>query len=68
MFSKRKFSYLLQHDNPVVGLWGPEALEKSKNENKPIFWYRLCSLSLVPCHGARVWDEAVNFMNEHFEH
>ena len=63
--------YLLQHaDNPVKWFpWGQEALEKSKNENKPIF----LSIGYAACHWCHVMehesfeDEATaTIMNEHF--
>ncbi len=47
--------YLLQHrNNPVDWYpWGPEALERAKREDKPIFLVdRLLGLSLVPRDGA----------------
>ena len=49
--------YLLQHAyNPVDWHpWGDEALEKAKNENKPlIISIGYASLPLVPCHGTRI--------------
>jgi uncharacterized protein YyaL (SSP411 family) len=63
--------YLLQHaHNPVDWYaWGPEALEKAKAEDKPIF----LSVGYAACHWCHVQmhesfeDEAVAaFMNEHF--
>jgi len=63
--------YLLQHaDNPVDWYpWGPEALEKSRAENKPI----LLSIGYAACHWCHVMahesfeDEATaGVMNEHF--
>ena len=64
-------SYLLQHaDNPVNWYpWGKEALEKSKNENKPIF----LSIGYAACHWCHVmahesFEDPVTaaLMNEHF--
>ncbi|HXG69317.1 MAG TPA: thioredoxin domain-containing protein [Gemmatimonadaceae bacterium] len=63
--------YLLQHaNNPVDWYpWGPEALEKSRAENKPI----LLSIGYAACHWCHVMahesfeDEATaGVMNEHF--
>jgi len=63
--------YLLQHaHNPVDWYpWGTEALEKAKNENKPI----LVSIGYAACHWCHVMeresfeDEATaSIMNEHF--
>ena len=63
--------YLLQHaENPVDWYpWGKEALEKSKNENKPIF----LSIGYAACHWCHVMahesfeDPAIAaLMNEHF--
>jgi len=63
--------YLLQHaHNPVDWYpWGPEALRKAKEENKPI----LVSIGYAACHWCHVMeresfeDEATaRIMNEHF--
>ena len=63
--------YLLQHaHNPVDWYpWGPEALAKARNENKPIF----LSIGYAACHWCHVMahesfeDPATSaFMNEHF--
>src|SRR6185503_13902256 len=63
--------YLLQHaHNPVDWYaWGEEALQKAKNENKPI----LVSIGYAACHWCHVMekesfeDEAVaSVMNENF--
>jgi len=63
--------YLLQHqDNPVDWYpWGPEALERAKAEDKPIF----LSIGYAACHWCHVMahesfeDEATAaYMNEHF--
>jgi uncharacterized protein YyaL (SSP411 family) len=50
--SSEKSPYLLQHaENPVDWFpWGKEALEKSKNENKPI----LLSIGYSTCHWCHV--------------
>ncbi|MEE9180022.1 MAG: DUF255 domain-containing protein, partial [Vicinamibacteria bacterium] len=46
--------YLLQHaHNPVAWYpWGPEALEKSKKEDKPI----LLSIGYSACHWCHVME------------
>ena len=63
--------YLLQHANNPVDwhAWGPEALELSKSQNKPI----LLSIGYSACHWCHVMeresfeDEAIAaLMNEHF--
>ncbi|MFY0606910.1 MAG: thioredoxin domain-containing protein [Cyclobacteriaceae bacterium] len=63
--------YLLQHvNNPVDWYpWGNEALEKAKNENKPI----LLSIGYSSCHWCHVMahesfedEQVAAIMNEHF--
>ena len=63
--------YLLQHaDNPVNWYpWGSEALNLSKNENKPIF----LSIGYSACHWCHVMEKesfennkVANILNEHF--
>jgi uncharacterized protein YyaL (SSP411 family) len=63
--------YLLQHaHNPVDWYpWGPEALGRSKGENKPIF----LSIGYSACHWCHVMEresfenpEIARVMNEHF--
>jgi uncharacterized protein YyaL (SSP411 family) len=63
--------YLLQHANNPVNWypWGEEALEKAKNEKKPIF----LSIGYAACHWCHVMehesfeDESIAaLMNEHF--
>ncbi len=63
--------YLLQHaSNPVDWYpWGPEALEKAKKEDRPIF----LSIGYAACHWCHVMEresfenEAIaKFMSEHF--
>ena len=63
--------YLLQHqDNPVNWMpWGPEALQRAKDEDRPI----LLSIGYSACHWCHVMeresfeDEATAaYMNEHF--
>ena len=64
-------SYLLQHaNNPVDWYpWGDEALQRAKDEDKPI----LLSIGYSACHWCHVMeresfeDEAIAaLMNEHF--
>ena len=63
--------YLLQHkDNPVDWYpWGPEALNRSKQENKPIF----LSIGYAACHWCHVMEresfedaETAAIMNQYF--
>jgi hypothetical protein len=63
--------YLLQHaHNPVDWYpWGPEALEKAKQENKPI----LVSIGYAACHWCHVMEResfedpaTADIMNTHF--
>jgi uncharacterized protein len=63
--------YLLQHaENPVDWYpWGSEALERAKNEDKPI----LLSIGYAACHWCHVMEhesfedpETAAVMNEHF--
>jgi uncharacterized protein YyaL (SSP411 family) len=63
--------YLLQHrDNPVDWYpWGPEALERAREEDRPI----LLSVGYSACHWCHVMeresfedDETAAYMNEHF--
>jgi uncharacterized protein len=63
--------YLLQHaGNPVDWYpWGPEALERAKRENKPIF----LSIGYSACHWCHVMEhesfedpQIAGFLNEHF--
>ena len=63
--------YLLQHaNNPVDWFpWGQEALEKARNENKPIF----LSIGYAACHWCHVMEHEsfedasiAALMNEHF--
>ena len=50
--AQEKSPYLLQHkDNPVDWYpWGPEALNKAKEENKPLF----ISIGYSTCHWCHV--------------
>lgn len=68
---KEKSPYLLQHaHNPVDWYpWGPEALEKAKQENKVIF----LSIGYSTCHWCHVMEresfeneEIAALLNEHF--
>src|SRR5438034_2330890 len=63
--------YLLQHaHNPVDWYpWGPEALARSRAEDKPIF----LSIGYSSCHWCHVMekevfekDDVAAFLNEHF--
>ncbi len=63
--------YLLQHqDNPVEWYpWGPEALERAREEERPI----LLSVGYSACHWCHVMEresfedaETAAYMNEHF--
>ncbi|MCP4912859.1 MAG: thioredoxin domain-containing protein [Oligoflexia bacterium] len=66
-----KSAYLQQHkENPVHWYpWGPEAIQKSKDENKPIF----LSVGYSSCHWCHVMagesfsdQETADFLNENF--
>jgi len=63
--------YLLQHANNPVNWysWKPEALQKARDENKPIF----LSIGYAACHWCHVMEhesfedpETANLLNEHF--
>ncbi len=63
--------YLLQHQNNPVDWfpWGPEALEKSKHEDKPIFLsigYSACHWCHVMEHESFENDAIARVLNEHF--
>jgi hypothetical protein len=63
--------YLLQHaSNPVEWYpWGPEALEKAKAENKPIFLsigYSACHWCHVMAHESFENEDIAKIMNEKF--
>ena len=63
--------YLLQHkDNPVDWYpWGPEALERAKQEEKPIFLsigYSACHWCHVMEHESFEDDKIAEALNEHF--
>lgn len=66
-----KSSYLLQHkQNPIDWYaWGPEAFDKAKTENKPLF----ISIGYSTCHWCHVMakesfsnDETAKYLNENF--
>ncbi|MHC4321556.1 MAG: thioredoxin domain-containing protein [Planctomycetota bacterium] len=66
-----KSPYLLQHaDNPVDWYaWGPEAFEKAREENKPIFLsigYSTCHWCHVMAHESFEDPEVARLMNEVF--
>src|SRR5512144_793913 len=63
--------YLLQHaQNPVNWYaWNQEAIQKAKNENKPIFLsigYAACHWCHVMAHESFEDEQTAAFMNEHF--
>ena len=63
--------YLLQHaENPVNWYgWNDEALQKAKDENKPIFLsvgYSACHWCHVMAHESFENNDVADFMNEHF--
>jgi len=63
--------YLLQHANNPVDWhpWGPEALEKAKSEDKPIFLsigYSACHWCHVMEHESFESEEIASYLNEHF--
>src|SRR5688500_9725638 len=69
--AREKSPYLLQHaHNPVDWYpWGPEAFEKAKRENRPVF----LSIGYSTCHWCHIMEresfedaEIAAFLNEHF--
>lgn len=69
--AKEKSPYLLQHkDNPVNWFpWGPDALTKAKEENKPLF----ISIGYSTCHWCHVMnresfqdEEVAELLNKYF--
>ena len=63
--------YLLQHaENPVDWYgWNEDALQKAKDENKPIFLsvgYSACHWCHVMAHESFENNDVAEFMNEHF--
>jgi uncharacterized protein len=68
---KQESAYLLQHkDNPVHWLpYGPEALKKAKDENKPIFLsvgYSSCHWCHVMAHESFEDQETADILNKDF--
>ncbi|HLY73895.1 MAG TPA: DUF255 domain-containing protein, partial [Planctomycetota bacterium] len=69
--AKEKSPYLLQHaHNPVDWYpWGPEAFEKSKKEDKPVFLsigYSTCHWCHVMEHESFEDEDVAKYLNEHF--
>ena len=69
--AKEKSPYLLQHQhNPVDWMaWGPEAFERAKKENKPIFLsigYSTCHWCHVMAHESFEDEATAKYLNEHF--
>jgi len=69
--AKEKSPYLLQHaHNPVDWYpWGPEAFEKSKKEDRPIFLsigYSTCHWCHVMEHESFEDEDVAKYLNEHF--
>lgn len=69
--AKEKSPYLLQHQNNPVDWypWGPEAFEKARKENKPIFLsigYSTCHWCHVMAHESFENEEAAKMLNENF--
>jgi uncharacterized protein len=71
LLAKETSPYLLQHaENPVDWYpWGPEALARARDEDKPIF----LSIGYSSCHWCHVMEEesftdeaTATFLNEHF--
>src|SRR6187455_3405510 len=69
--SRETSPYLLQHQNNPVDWypWGPEALQRSKSEQKPIF----LSIGYSACHWCHVMEHEsfenqgiADYLNEHF--
>lgn len=63
--------YLKQHKNQPVHWWpyGPEAILKAKEENKPIFLsigYSSCHWCHVMAHESFENEEVATFLNQHF--
>ena len=63
--------YLLQHAHQPVEWypWGPEALEKARQENKPIFLsigYAACHWCHVMAHESFEDPEVARILNQHF--
>lgn len=68
---EEKSAYLKQHKENPVHWWpfGPEAIQKAKDENKPIFLsigYSSCHWCHVMAHESFEDQETANIMNEKF--
>ncbi len=66
-----KSAYLLQHKDNPVHWWsyGPLAIQKAKNEDKPIFLsvgYSSCHWCHIMAHESFENQETAQFLNEHF--
>ncbi|MDD0852381.1 DUF255 domain-containing protein [Halobacteriovorax sp. GB3] len=66
-----KSSYLLQHKDNPIHWWpyGPEAIQRAKDENKPIFLsigYSSCHWCHVMAHESFSNNEVAEYMNENF--
>ncbi|HET6408503.1 MAG TPA: thioredoxin domain-containing protein, partial [Chthoniobacteraceae bacterium] len=69
--AKEKSPYLLQHQNNPVDWypWGPEAFDKARKENKPIFLsigYSTCHWCHVMAHESFENEEAAKILNDNF--
>ncbi|WP_417336356.1 thioredoxin domain-containing protein [Halobacteriovorax marinus] len=69
--SLEKSAYLLQHKDNLIHWYsyGPEAIQKAKDENKPIFLsvgYSTCHWCHVMSHESFDDQETADFMNENF--
>jgi uncharacterized protein len=69
--SKEKSPYLLQHaENPVDWYaWGDEALQKAREEDKPLFLsigYATCHWCHVMAHESFEDQEVAQILNDHF--
>lgn len=69
--AREKSPYLLQHaTNPVDWYpWGPEAFEKARREDKPVFLsigYSTCHWCHVMAHESFEDDEVAAVLNRHF--
>src|SRR5580765_1215688 len=69
--AQERSPYLLQHaDNPVDWhAWGPEAFERARREDKPIFLsigYSTCHWCHVMAHESFENDQVAAVLNEHF--
>lgn len=69
--AEEKSAYLSQHkDNPVHWWsWGPDAIQRAKDENKPIFLsvgYSSCHWCHVMSHESFEDQATADFLNKHF--